>query len=144
MNRADAYRSALPAAGLTAPSAHARLLETGAPVEEILDIAASLGVQTVIDPMVDPERWTSADGVKAIASGLGATPGQVALAWLLARQPWVVPIPGTTKPHRLTENIGAADVDLSAADVDRLTALSDSVEIVGGRYPDFLEEQTNR
>ncbi|OII34896.1 aldehyde oxidase [Curtobacterium sp. MMLR14_010] len=84
------------------------------------------------------------DGVKEIASGLGATPGQVALAWLLARQPWIVPIPGTTKPHRLTENTGAADVDLSAADVDRLTALSDSVEIVGGRYPDFLEAQTNR
>jgi aryl-alcohol dehydrogenase-like predicted oxidoreductase len=83
------------------------------------------------------------DGVKQIAADLDATPGQVALAWLLARQPWVVPIPGTTKPHRLTENIGAASVELAPADVDRLTALSDSVEIVGGRYPDHLEAQTN-
>ncbi|QHF25307.1 TIM barrel protein [Rathayibacter sp. VKM Ac-2804] len=72
VNRADAYRSALPASGLTAPSAHARLLETGAPVEEILDIAASLGVQTVIDPMVDPERWTSADSVAGVADELNA------------------------------------------------------------------------
>ncbi|MFZ6993178.1 aldo/keto reductase [Curtobacterium sp. RRHDQ66] len=83
------------------------------------------------------------DGVKQIAADLGATPGQVALAWLLARQPWIVPIPGTTKPHRLTENIGAAAVELSPADVNRLTALSDSVEIIGGRYPDWLEAQTN-
>lgn len=83
------------------------------------------------------------DGVKQIAADLGATPGQVALAWLLARQPWIVPIPGTTKPHRLTENICAAAVEVSPADVDRLTALSDSVEIVGGRYPDWLEAQTN-
>ncbi|WP_420364429.1 aldo/keto reductase [Curtobacterium sp. L3-7] len=83
------------------------------------------------------------DGVREIAAGLGSTPGQVALAWLLARKPWIVPIPGTTKPHRLAENLRAAAVDLSDADVDRLTALSDSVEIVGGRYPDFLEAQTN-
>jgi aryl-alcohol dehydrogenase-like predicted oxidoreductase len=83
------------------------------------------------------------DGVRAIAANLGATPAQVALAWLLAQQPWIVPIPGTTKPNRLTENLAAADVVLSADDVDRLTALSDSVEIVGGRYPDFLEAQTN-
>jgi aryl-alcohol dehydrogenase-like predicted oxidoreductase len=83
------------------------------------------------------------DGVRSIASELGATPGQVALAWLLARRPFVVPIPGTTKPHRLAENIGAASVELAPADVDRLTALSDSVEIVGGRYPDHLEAQTN-
>jgi aryl-alcohol dehydrogenase-like predicted oxidoreductase len=83
------------------------------------------------------------DGVKQIAAGLGATPGQVALAWLLARRPWIVPIPGTTKEHRMRENIAAADLRLSAEDVDRLTALSDSVEIVGGRYPDALEAMTN-
>jgi aryl-alcohol dehydrogenase-like predicted oxidoreductase len=83
------------------------------------------------------------EGVRAIAADLDATPAQVAIAWLLAQQPWIVPIPGTTKPHRLSENIAAAEVVLSAGDVDRLTALSDSVEIVGGRYPDFLEAQTN-
>ncbi|QHC57927.1 sugar phosphate isomerase/epimerase [Rathayibacter sp. VKM Ac-2760] len=72
VTRADAYRAALPASGLTAPSAHARLLEEGAAVDEILDAAASLGVQTVIDPMVDPARWTTADGVSAIADELNA------------------------------------------------------------------------
>lgn len=74
VNLADGYRAALPASGLTAPSAHARLLgpQEGTSVDEILDIAASLGVQTVIDPHVDPARWTSADDVKAIADDLNA------------------------------------------------------------------------
>lgn len=83
------------------------------------------------------------DGVAGIAAERGATVGQVALAWLLAQDEWIVPIPGTTKHHRLEENTAAAEVALSAADVDRLTALSDSVEIEGGRYPDWLEQQTN-
>ncbi|GAA2646914.1 aldo/keto reductase [Paractinoplanes durhamensis] len=83
------------------------------------------------------------DEVTAIAATHDATPGQVALAWLLARKPWIVPIPGTTKPHRLRENLGAADVELSGDDLHRLTALSDKIEIQGGRYPDFLEAQTN-
>ncbi|MCU1530310.1 MAG: aldehyde oxidase [Frondihabitans sp.] len=83
------------------------------------------------------------EGVKAIAATKDATPGQIALAWLLAREPWIVPIPGTTKVHRVEENIAAAEVELSPADVEQLTALSDSVEIHGGRYPDFLEAQTN-
>lgn len=72
VNLADGYRAALPASGITAPSAHARLLEAGDQVDEILDIAASLGVQTVIDPFVDPTRWTSADDVEAIADQLNA------------------------------------------------------------------------
>ena len=83
------------------------------------------------------------DEVRAVAAANGATPGQVALAWLLTRMPWVVPIPGTTKPHRLAENISAADLTLTEADAQRLTAASDAVEIQGGRYPDFLEAQTN-
>ena len=83
------------------------------------------------------------DEVRRVAEDRGATPGQVALAWLLAQRPWIVPIPGTTKPHRLAENAAAADVVLTAADVDRLTAASDTIEIEGGRYPDFLESQTN-
>ncbi|WP_244906964.1 sugar phosphate isomerase/epimerase family protein [Rathayibacter caricis] len=71
---AEDYRAALSASGLTAPSAHARLLgpQEGTSVDEILDIAASLGVQTVIDPHVDAARWTSADDVKAIADELNA------------------------------------------------------------------------
>ena len=83
------------------------------------------------------------DEVKAIAAAKGVTPGQIALAWLLAQKPWIVPIPGTTKPHRLDENSGAADVTLSDDEAAQLTALSSAIEIDGGRYPDVLEAQTN-
>ncbi len=81
--------------------------------------------------------------VKTIAAANGATPGQIALAWLLAQQPWIVPIPGTTKLHRLQENLAADDVVLSDADLDRLNELSTEIAIEGGRYPDALEAQTN-
>jgi aryl-alcohol dehydrogenase-like predicted oxidoreductase len=57
--------------------------------------------------------------------------------------PWVVPIPGTTKGHRLEENLAAADLILTQAELDRLGGLSSLIEIQGGRYPDFLEAQTN-
>jgi aryl-alcohol dehydrogenase-like predicted oxidoreductase len=83
------------------------------------------------------------DAVKAIAADKDVTPGQIALAWLLAQQPWIVPIPGTTKPHRLEENLAAADVTLTPAERTRLDRLSSQFEIQGGRYPDFLEAQTN-
>jgi aryl-alcohol dehydrogenase-like predicted oxidoreductase len=81
--------------------------------------------------------------VKAIAAAKGVTPGQVALAWLLAQQPWIVPIPGTTKVHRLKENLAAADVTLTEAELTQLDDLSSRIEIQGGRYPDHLEAQTN-
>ncbi|WP_221321468.1 aldo/keto reductase [Actinoplanes sp. L3-i22] len=83
------------------------------------------------------------DAVKAVAADRGVTPGQIALAWLLARQPWIVPIPGTTKAHRLEENLAAADLTLTPAEVERLDGLSAEFEIRGGRYPDALEAQTN-
>jgi aryl-alcohol dehydrogenase-like predicted oxidoreductase len=83
------------------------------------------------------------DEVKEIATSNEATPAQVALAWLLCREPWIVPIPGTTKLHRLQENLAAADLILTSDEVERLTNLSSSIEIQGGRYPDFLEAQTN-
>ena len=83
------------------------------------------------------------EAVKAIAVSKGVTPGQVALAWLLAQKPWIVPIPGTTKLHRLEENIAAADTTLSAEELRQLTEASSKIEIQGGRYPDFLEAQTN-
>lgn len=81
--------------------------------------------------------------VQSFATANGVTPAQVALAWLLARKPWIVPIPGTTKLHRLEENLAAADVTLSAGELDRLTEASARIEIEGGRYPDELEAQTN-
>jgi aryl-alcohol dehydrogenase-like predicted oxidoreductase len=83
------------------------------------------------------------DEIKSIAAAKGVTAGQIALAWLLAQKPWIVPIPGTTKRHRMEENIGAADVMLSSEEIAQLTALASAIEIDGGRYPDFLEAQTN-
>lgn len=74
------------------------------------------------------------DRISAIAADKGATPAQIALAWLLARKPWIVPIPGTTKLHRLTGNLGAAAVVLSEADLQQIGAALDSIAIVGDRY----------
>jgi aryl-alcohol dehydrogenase-like predicted oxidoreductase len=83
------------------------------------------------------------DLVKGIAADQGVTPAQIALAWLLAQRPWIVPIPGTTKLHRLEENLGAADVTLTDDQLAQLTQASAEIEIHGGRYPDWLESQTN-
>jgi aryl-alcohol dehydrogenase-like predicted oxidoreductase len=74
------------------------------------------------------------DRIGVIAADKGATPAQVALAWLLARKPWIVPIPGTTKLHRLTENLGAVEVVLSDADLQQIGEALDSIAIVGDRY----------
>jgi aryl-alcohol dehydrogenase-like predicted oxidoreductase len=73
-----------------------------------------------------------------IARDLGAAPGQIALAWLMARKPWIVPIPGTTKLHRLEENNGAATLSLTAAEMARIEAAADQVQIAGDRYPPAL------
>ena len=74
------------------------------------------------------------DRISAIATAKGATPAQVALAWLLARKSWIVPIPGTTKLHRLQENLGAAALQLSADDLQQIGVALDSIAIVGDRY----------
>jgi aryl-alcohol dehydrogenase-like predicted oxidoreductase len=72
----------------------------------------------------------------------GATPAQVALAWLLAQEPWIVPIPGTTKTHRLRENLAAADLVLTTDDLAQLDAAASSIPVVGARYPEELEART--
>jgi aryl-alcohol dehydrogenase-like predicted oxidoreductase len=90
-----------------------------------------------------PRNPALVDEVRKVAEAKDATPGQVALAWLLARKPWIVPIPGTTKPHRMEENTAAADVALTDDEFAQLTEASDRIEIQGGRYPDFLEVATN-
>ncbi|MCS4280563.1 aldo/keto reductase [Stenotrophomonas rhizophila] len=74
------------------------------------------------------------DRISAIAADKGATPAQIALAWLLTRKPWIVPIPGTTKLHRLTENLGAVAVVLGDAELQQIGAALDSIAIVGDRY----------
>ncbi|HEY1272049.1 MAG TPA: aldo/keto reductase, partial [Terriglobales bacterium] len=73
-----------------------------------------------------------------------ATPAQIALAWLLAQKPWMVPIPGTTKPHRLEENIGAASVDLTPEDVGQLAAATSRIPVQGARYPEELQKLVGR
>src|SRR5689334_20569688 len=73
-----------------------------------------------------------------------ATPAQIALAWLLAQKPWIVPIPGTTKLHRLRENMAAADLDLTADDLADIEAAAEQVQIQGARYPESLQRQIDR
>jgi aryl-alcohol dehydrogenase-like predicted oxidoreductase len=84
------------------------------------------------------------DLVTRIAEEKGATPAQVALAWLLAQKPWIVPIPGTTKLHRLEENLGAVEVELSASDLREIDEASAQIEIVGERYPEALARMIDR
>jgi aryl-alcohol dehydrogenase-like predicted oxidoreductase len=71
-----------------------------------------------------------------------ATPGQIALSWLLAQKPWIVPIPGTTKLNRLEENIGAAKVTLTSKELTEIKSALDSIKVVGNRYPEELEKRT--
>jgi aryl-alcohol dehydrogenase-like predicted oxidoreductase len=82
--------------------------------------------------------------LQQIAQRKKATPGQVALAWLLAQKPWIVPIPGTTKLHRLEENIGAITVELTAEDLRDIEIAASHITIQGARYPEQIEQLSNR
>ena len=82
------------------------------------------------------------DLLKKVAGQTNATPAQISLAWLLAQKPWIVPIPGTTKRSRLEENIGAADVELSRDDLNRINEALAKIKVEGERYPEELEKRT--
>ena len=82
------------------------------------------------------------DLLQSIGKRKNATPAQLALAWLLARKPWIVPIPGTTKLHRLEENIGAVSVALTADDLLEIDNAAAAIEVQGARYPEELERRT--
>lgn len=84
------------------------------------------------------------DVLGQIANDRAATPAQMALAWLLAQKPWLVPIPGTTKLHRLDENLGAADLELAAADLQRIADALAHVQVQGDRYPAALQARVGR
>jgi aryl-alcohol dehydrogenase-like predicted oxidoreductase len=84
------------------------------------------------------------DLLKQIAGAKQATPAQVALAWLLAQKPWIVPIPGTTKLHRLEENLGAAAVELTSEDLTAIDDAASRISIEGARLPEAVLAQTNR
>ena len=84
------------------------------------------------------------DLLTRIANRKQATPAQNALAWLLAQKPWIVPIPGTTKLHRLEENIGATEIELSSADLQEIAAAAARITVQGGRYPEQLQRMVQR
>jgi aryl-alcohol dehydrogenase-like predicted oxidoreductase len=84
------------------------------------------------------------DLLQTIAARKGATPGQIALAWLLAQRPWIVPIPGTRRLDRLQENLGAADVELTADDLREIDDAAAGIEVQGARYPDFMQRLIGR
>lgn len=79
-----------------------------------------------------------------MAAGKQATPAQIALAWLLAQKPWIVPIPGTTKRHRLEENIGAAGLELTPADLHNIDSAVSKITVQGARYPEHLQKLVGR
>ena len=99
-------------------------------------------------PRFTPEalkaNQTLVDLLGEIARRKQATPAQIALAWLLAQKPWIVPIPGTTKLHRLEENIGAAAVELTPNDLREIGTAASEIEVQGARYPEKLEAMTGR
>ncbi len=101
-----------------------------------------------IVPRFTPKARTAnralVDLLTKIADEKGATPAQIALAWLLAQKPWIVPIPGTTKVARLDENLGAAEVELTPDDVREIEGAASHITIQGDRYPEELERRTGR
>jgi len=82
--------------------------------------------------------------VKGVADRKGATPARVALAWLLAQKPWIVPIPGTTKLHRLEENLGAVDLELTASDLAEINAEASKIQVQGERLPEAVLKMSGR
>ena len=84
------------------------------------------------------------DLLGTIAARKKATPAQIALAWLLARKPWIAPIPGTTKLDRLDENIGALAIELTSADLRDIESAASKITVQGDRYPERLEKMTGR
>ena len=101
-----------------------------------------------IAPRFSPEALKAnqalVDLIGKLATTQGVTPAQIALAWLLAQKPWIVPIPGTTKLHRLEENLGSVDVALTAEDLDRIKQALDTVEVHGARHAAAMQKMINR
>ena len=99
-------------------------------------------------PRFAPEARKANQALVDLLADIGkrknATPAQIALAWLLAQKPWIVPIPGTTKQHRLEENIGAASVELSPDDLRDIDRAASQITVRGARYPEHLEQLTGR
>lgn len=99
-------------------------------------------------PRLQPENRKAnqalVDLLSQFAEQQNATPAQIALAWVLAKKPWIVPIPGTTKLHRLEENLGSANIELTAEDLHAIETAASKITIEGARYPEFHEQLTGR
>ena len=99
-------------------------------------------------PRFRPENVDANQALVVLLNKFGeqkkATPGQIALAWLLAKKPWIVPIPGTTKLHRLEENLGAVNLELSPDDLRQLEAAAAKIPVQGARYPEELQKLVGR
>ena len=99
--------------------------------------------QALVDLLRSIAAW-KVDLLRSIAARKKVTPGQLALAWLLARKPWIVPIPGTRRLERLDENIGAAGIDLTSDDLAEIEGAASKITVQGARYPEHLERMTGR
>ena len=101
-----------------------------------------------IVPRFTPEARKANQALVDLLGGIAerkkATPAQIALAWLLARKPWIVPIPGTTKPERLEENLEATAVELTPGDLREIENAASKITVQGARYPERLERMTGR
>jgi aryl-alcohol dehydrogenase-like predicted oxidoreductase len=103
--------------------------------------------RNVVPRFTEKNRKTNlafVEWLKTFAARKNATPAQIALAWLLAQKPWIVPIPGTTKRHRLEENLGAANIQLTAEDLREIDRAASQIEVHGARYPEALLKMVGR
>ena len=115
-------------------------IDTSTSFEAGNDIRATIPRFT---PEASENNQAVVDLLTGIAERKGATPAQISLAWLLAQKPWIVPIPGTRKLHRLDENLGAADVTLTADELDEIDDAAAAIQVQGGRYNEAGERMTN-
>lgn len=93
--------------------------------------------------MREPQTWRSSSLLKRMAEKKHATPMQIALAWLLAQKPWIVPIPGTKKVERLEENLAAVNVELTTADLREIDEAASKIPVQGERLPEAVLKLTN-
>src|SRR5216117_2423987 len=103
--------------------------------------------RNVVPRFTEKNRKTNlafVEWLKTFAARKNATPAQIALAWLLAQKPWIVPIPGTTKRHRLDENLGAANIQLTVEDLGEIDRAASQIEVHGARYPEALLKMVGR
>lgn len=102
------------------------------------------GIESRFSPENLPHNQAFVDLVKSWAKRKGATPAQIALSWLMAQKPWIVPIPGTTKLHRLEENLDAANLDLTTDDLREVEEAASKIVVQGARYPKHLQERVGK